>query len=181
MEKHINSILDTKSKKASAAVLCLALIGIIIYGAAVMSGRNNYNYESAETHFSLNVPDGWTVIEEPRISAGQDWEATPEAGIRMLFGCDENNSISVFSQYGTIIIPLEGDYTKEDFSTAQGVKGILYKDSGLEATWYLILEQDIDPGQDHYGAVVRFESQELLTKEQENVIKILESIKIYKL
>ena len=177
MEKRIASILDTKQKKAGFAVLCLVMIAIVTFGVTGMVGLNNYNYKSDETHFSLNVPQGWTVVEEPRIPAGQDWEATPDDGIRMLLAGNENNFIHIFSQYGTISLPSESEYVKEDFTTAQGVKGSLYKSSTSDASWYLILNQDIAP--DNYGAVVRFESPELLTKEQENIIKTLESIKIY--
>lgn len=178
METRIASILDTKHKKAGIAVLCLVLIAIVIFGVTEMIGLNNYNYKSTETHFSLNVPQGWTVVEEPRIPAGQDWEATPDDGIRMLLAGNENNTMHIFAQYGTLSIPLESEYTKEDFTTDQGVKGSLYKSSTSEAYWYLILNQDITP--DNYGAVIRFENQELLSKEQKNIIGILESIKIYK-
>ncbi len=177
MEKRIASILDVKPKKAGFAVLCMVFIAFVTFGVTGMVGVNNYNYKSDETHFSLNVPQGWTVVEEPRIPAGQDWEATPDDGIRMLLADNENNFIHIFSQYGTISIPSESEYVKEDFTTAQGVKGSLYKSSTSDAIWYLILKQDIAP--DNYGAVVRFENKELLTKEQENIIKILESIKIY--
>lgn len=178
MEKRIASILDTKPKKAGSAVLCLLLIAFVTFGVTGMVGVNNYYYKSYETHFSLNVPQGWTVVEEPRIPAGQDWEATPDDGIRMLLADNENNFIHIFSQYGVISLPSENEYVQEDFTTAQGVKGSLHKSSTSDASWYLLLNQDIAP--DNYGAVVRFESQEILTKEQENLIKILESIKIYK-
>lgn len=183
MKERVENVLRFKRHSRLIIIVAVALAAVLITGFALnkpgepsVPNESATEFRSEETHFSVNVPDGWTVRANPRIPAGEDTEATPDEGLQICLRANEDNWISVFSQYGRSSID-EEHYTKTEFSTAQGNLGSLYRGMGTDASWYLFLEQDIAP--DSYEAVVRFESQDLLKQYENDIIGILTSIKIY--
>lgn len=183
MKERVKNVLQFKKHSRVMIIAAVALAAVVITGFALnkpsapsIPDEDAVEFRSEETHFSVNVPDGWAVRANPRIPAGEDTEATPDEGLQISLRADEDNWISVFSQYGRSSID-EEYYTKTEFSTAQGNLGSLYRGVGTDASWYLFLEQDIAP--DSYEAVVRFESQGLIKQYENDIMSILTSIKIY--
>ncbi|WP_313131671.1 hypothetical protein [Anaerocolumna sp.] len=155
------------------AVLIIAAILLIL----LLPNEKSYTFKTDETYFTVKFPSEWKVVEEPRQPGSSEFEPSPDEGIKLLLDGNEDNCISIYSQYGTITHP-QINFDEEDFSTNKGIKGILYKDKECLGNWFLVLDQDITPN--FYGAVVNFEDEELLNKNQKQIMNILKSIDIKK-
>lgn len=165
--------------KKKPVLVSLAIVLIIIAFLFILFSKQHngsYHFKSKETDFTVDMPKGWTVTEEPRQSGDESCEANPDEGIKLLLNGNKNNSIWIYSQYGSISIP-EENYVKEDFSTTQGIKGTLFKDQ-KSRNWQLVLNQDIISGS--FGAAVNFESDEQFNSNQKDIVEILKSIQINK-
>ncbi|MEO3946383.1 hypothetical protein [Gorillibacterium sp. CAU 1737] len=163
-------------KRVLFTAVAVALIAILVVVFYPRDKGETAKFTTKESKFEVNVPEDWKAVEQPRVAATADREATPDEGVELRLKGSEQNKVYVFNQYSTLSPP-EETLEKEAFTTAQGIKGTLYKDAANH-TWQLILDQSIAPG--FYGATVRFEDADLFEKNQDTFRDILKSIKIFK-
>lgn len=178
----MSMIAANKKRKFISFIIFFTLVVIsVLVIIIVISNKGNtlqkHTFQSEDTHFTVRIPKEWTVIDQYRGPNVEGIELSPDEGIKLLLDGNEDNYISIYSQYGTLN-PVRDDYDKENFSTNQGITGTLYKDKDDQMYWFLILNQNIAPG--FYGAVISFKDREIFHEKEQQIIDILKSIEIYK-
>lgn len=164
---------------ASFAIIAAAIFFVLL----IVGDKNNtfkltgtgYIFKTEETNFTVIVPSRWTVMEEPRLPAGTDYDASPDEGIRLLLDGNDDNYIWIYAQYGHIL-PLSDYYEKEGFITKQGVHAHLYEERECPASWQIIYDNTIAPN--FYGAVVKFDDGEAFAERHQEILDILSSLEI---
>ena len=156
-------------------ILVLLSIAIIYF----LSKDTVCSFQTKETHFTVRVPHGWSVIKQPREIPQEGNELIPEEGVTLLLNGDDKNCIWIYSQYSSRNIGSETQYTQEAFLTDSGLKGVLYKENGNNTHWELILERN-SKMLSFYGASVNISDENLMVEKAQQITRILKSIDIKK-
>lgn len=128
-------------------------------------------YEDEERKITTKIPQNWTCKIMERTAATEDMEGSPNYGIEIYIDGNEQNSIYLFYQLGTVSFTQPGMLI-DIFKTNEGKTGDLYTFFHDNTTTVFGV---FDIG--HYGFTTRLDNN-LFNQNKKEIFSVIENIHI---